>query len=248
MKKSRKPDITVSSKSGHVSRILAAASDIFLEKGYEETSTALIAQRAKVSKRELYANFNDKRDILAAVITQLQTEMQSRADIGWSSNDEPRQVLIDAGTRLLEFINSEKFGNLLRIVVAESFRDPRSAAKFYQLGPGRGRKQTAVFMRRHMKSGYLRKADPLTAADVFLDLVISSRRLTEVILGQKHEGQDTKSHVHAAVKVFLHFYKNEPNRDDAARLERPPERLRIQARSRPGNQCGKRQLAETSSN
>jgi TetR/AcrR family transcriptional regulator, mexJK operon transcriptional repressor len=220
MKKSLKPDITVSSKSGHVSRILAAASEIFLDKGYDETSTAQIAQRAKISKRELYSNFTDKRDILAAVVTQLQTEMQSQADIGWSSNDEPRQVLLNAGTRLLEFINSEKFGKLLRIVVAESFSDPTSAAKFYQLGPGRGRRQTAAFMRRHMKSGYLRRADPLKAADVFLDLVISSRRLTEVILGQKHEGQDTKSHLQAAVEVFLHFYRSgTPDGDTRFRVE-----------------------------
>ena len=229
MKKNRKREIDGPGKFDHESRILTAASEIFLEKGYEETSTAEIAQRAKVSKRELYANFADKRDILAAVITQLQTEMQSQANISWSSNDELRTVLIDAGTRLLAFINSEKFGQLLRIVVAESFRDPASAAKFYQLGPGRGRKQTAVFMRRHMNSGHLRKADALTAADLFLDLVISSRRLTEVILGQKHEGQAAKSHVREAVEVFLHYYRNEePDRDGTrAEGERPPKRLRF---------------------
>jgi TetR/AcrR family transcriptional regulator, mexJK operon transcriptional repressor len=234
MKKSRKLGIDVSRKFDHESRILAAASEIFLEKGYEETSTADIAQRAKVSKRELCSNFAEKRDILAAVITQLQTEMQSQADISWSSNDDLRKVLIDAGTRLLRFINSEKFGQLLRIVVAESFRDPTTAAKFYQLGPGRGRKQTAVFMRRHMKSGHLRKADPLTAADVFLDLIISSRRLTEVILGRKHEGLDTESHVQEAVSVFLRYYGTGDSDRDGAQLEseRPPKRKRVHARGK----------------
>jgi TetR/AcrR family transcriptional regulator, mexJK operon transcriptional repressor len=206
MKVSHKRRIDERNKRDHESRILAAAGEIFLEKGYEETSTDEIARRAKVSKRELYSNFSDKRDILSAVITQLQNEMRSQADISWSSTDDLRTVLLDVGARLLAFINSERFGKLLRIVVAQSFRNPSSAEKFYRLGPGRGRDQTAVFMRRRMKAGDLRKADPREAADAFLDLVISSRRLTEVILAQQHEGEDTKVHVRRAVEIFVHYY------------------------------------------
>src|SRR5947208_221856 len=156
-------------QNDHQGRILAAAAEIFLEKGYEETSTAEIARRAKVSKRELYSNFADKRDILAAVITQLQAEIQSKANISWSSTADLGKVLFKAGMQLREFINSEKFGKLFRIVAAESFRDPALAQRFYELGPGRGRRDTAAFMRRHMKAGNLRKADPLHAADAFLD-------------------------------------------------------------------------------
>ena len=187
-------------------RILAVAAELFLEKGYEETSTADIAGGAKVSKRELYSNFADKRDILAAVITQLQSEMVSQANISWSSTGDLRTVLMEAGVHLLDFINSEKFGKMFRIVAAESFRDPVSAEKFYQLGPGRGRNQTATFMRRYIKAGKLRKANPLEAADDFLDLVISSRRLTAVVLGQRPEGRNTKTHVKHAVEVFLRYY------------------------------------------
>lgn len=44
---------------------------IFLEKGYEETSTAEVAGRARVSKLEPYSTFSDKRDIIAAVISDL---------------------------------------------------------------------------------------------------------------------------------------------------------------------------------
>jgi AcrR family transcriptional regulator len=194
--------------SDHENRILAAASEIFLEKGYEETSTADIARRASVSKRELYSNFADKRDILTAVITQLQSQMQVRADISLSSCDELRTVLLKTGTNILKFIRSEKFSKLFRIVAAESFRDPVTAGKFYELGPGRGRGQTAAFMRRQMKGGNLRKSDPLQAADDFLDLVISSRQLTAIALGQQVRGRATNTHVRHAVNLFLHYYGN----------------------------------------
>ena len=57
------------------------------------------------------------------------------------------------GYRNLNFIVSKKFRNVFRIVAAESFHDPLAARKFYLLGPGAGRQQTAKFLERQMKSG-----------------------------------------------------------------------------------------------
>jgi len=201
------PESAMAEKTDHQGRILDAAAEIFLEKGFEETSTAEIATRARVSKRELYSNFSDKSDILAAVITELQAQIQAEANIGWSSSGELRTVLTKAGTRILEFVHSERFGKLLRIVAAETFRDPVSARKFYLLGPGMGRDSTAAFIKRHMQAGNLRKADPLQAASDFLDLVISARYITAVVLGQSHEARQPRSHVRHAVDVFLSYYR-----------------------------------------
>ncbi len=49
-------------------RILHAAFDAFMTVGYAKTSMLAIATRARVSKRDLYANFADKAAILAACI------------------------------------------------------------------------------------------------------------------------------------------------------------------------------------
>ncbi len=201
---------TASLNRDHQTRILDAATEMFLENGFESTVTADIARLARVSKRELYTFFADKRAILAAVIAQLQSEIQSQANVSWTSSDDIRKVLTTAGTDILNFINSEKFGKLFRIVAAETFRDPVSAAKFYLLGPGMGRENTAGFIKRQMRGGHLRKADPLRAADDFLDLVISARHLTAVVLGQEHEVLNPRKHVNHAVEMFLCFYGAPP--------------------------------------
>src|SRR5438045_6209484 len=103
----RMPVAEIGERNDHQGRILDAATEIFLEKGFEETSTAEIASRARVSKRELYSNFSDKRDIPAAVVTELQAQIQAEANISWSSSEELKTVLTKAGTRILEFIHSE---------------------------------------------------------------------------------------------------------------------------------------------
>src|SRR4051812_24622914 len=48
--------------------ILSAAFLVLMEQGYAGASTLEIATRAKVSKRELYAEFGSKRGILEALI------------------------------------------------------------------------------------------------------------------------------------------------------------------------------------
>lgn len=201
-----KPKDTQTQTMDHQTRILEAASEVFLEFGFEKTSTAEIARRARVSKRELYSCFKDKRAILTAVITQLQQEIHSHMNIRWSSSDNIRLVLSQSGTAILSFIMSERFGKLFRIVAAESFHDPLSAQQFYLLGPAAGRDDTATFLARQMKLGTLRKVDPLQAADDFLDLIISSRFMTAVVLGQSDAIPEVRVHVKHAIDMFLAFY------------------------------------------
>ena len=191
----------------HRARILEAATEAFLESGFENTSTAEIASRAKVSKRELYIHFQDKRDLLAAAVAQLQADIQSQANVSWSSGGDLREVLSHAGIEILRFINSDRFGKLFRIVAAESFHDPVSSRMFYLLGPAIGRKNTAAYLKRQMAAGHLRTADPMQAADDFLDLLVSSRFLTALVLGQKRRLQKPHSHVEHAVDVFLSYYR-----------------------------------------
>ncbi len=197
-------------QKSHRERIIESATDLFFERGYEKTNTEKIAQRARISKREVYLHFADKREILAAVITEVQSEMQSRMDADWSSPGEIKEVLIRAATAIQHFILSERFGKLVRIVAAVSYHDPAMVAQFFDMGPNRGRLATARYLKEQMKSGRLRRADHLKAADDFLDLVIGARLMTAVILGHTDSGRRKPTNVKHAVEVFLAIYAPQP--------------------------------------
>jgi AcrR family transcriptional regulator len=192
--------------SDHRARILESATKAFLGNGYETTSTAEIARYARISKRELYSHFQDKRDVLDAVITELQADIQAQANSSWNSRGDVREVLTRAGTEILRFVRSDRFCKLLRIVASESFRDPISSRKFYLLGPAMGRKNTTAFLKRHMAAGDLRKTNPVQAADDFLDILVSSQYLTAVVLGQVPRIPRARVHVAHAVDLFLSYY------------------------------------------
>ncbi len=102
-------------------RILSAASDVFLATGFEKTSTAEIARLARVSKRELYLHFSDKRALLAAVVDDLQRGIGGRMDSLWASTESMEDVLLNSAKVIQSFILSERFGKLVRIVAAEAY-------------------------------------------------------------------------------------------------------------------------------
>lgn len=56
--------------------ILISAFSVLMEQGYAGASTLEIATRAKVSKRELYAEFGSKRGILEALIASTSARMK----------------------------------------------------------------------------------------------------------------------------------------------------------------------------
>src|SRR6201996_1730216 len=83
-------------------RILEAAFAAFTEAGFAETSTLEIATRARVSKRELYALFGSKQEMLVACISERARRLRMPADL-----PEPRDratlanVLSSFGAQLL---------------------------------------------------------------------------------------------------------------------------------------------------
>jgi len=203
----KKPaESTTRTPQAHRERILDAATQCFLELGFERTSTAEIASRARVSKRELYTCFENKRDLLSNMVLNFQDQMQSDLRKLWTSREVPERVLPKAARILQGFILSEQFGKLLRIVASESYHNPEIARQFFDLGPNRGRKTTATYLKYQMQQGRLKQADPIRAADDFLDLVVGAQLMTAVMLGQMKDEPQRQRRAKHAVEIFLKNY------------------------------------------
>jgi AcrR family transcriptional regulator len=70
-------------------RILATASELFIEQGYDGTSLREIAERLGVTKAALYYHFQSKEQILAELLapadlllTELLTRLEAATDVG----------------------------------------------------------------------------------------------------------------------------------------------------------------------
>jgi AcrR family transcriptional regulator len=82
--------------------LIKAARALFAEKGYADTGTEEIVQRAGVTRGALYHHFRDKEDLFRAVFEELQREFLARTREGeaasgglWESLHAAFQVFLD---------------------------------------------------------------------------------------------------------------------------------------------------------
>jgi AcrR family transcriptional regulator len=155
-----------------VSRILGAAFDAFAEEGYAGVSTLDIATRAKVSKRDLYANFGSKHAVLVACI-------KSRADRIRPSPDLPaphsRQTLASTlttfATNLVLEISDPTVIATFRLGIAEATRSPEIAQALDSAGRDATRRALAELLTSAQEAGLIGPADPTEMAMQYLGLV-----------------------------------------------------------------------------
>ena len=100
-------------------RILEAAFSAFMERGFAETSTLEIATRARASKRELYAEFGSKQDMLLACIRQRAERLRLPVDLPEISDRTTLQrALVAFGAQLLREVSDPAVVTVFRLAIS----------------------------------------------------------------------------------------------------------------------------------
>ena len=114
-------------------RLLAAAADLFAEKGYEQAGVAEIARRAGVTTGAIYSRYTGKADLLQdAVKNHAPTEI-TRLLRAEDNDQSPKDILADMGEHLFH----ESTGIFIEALVAAR-RDPDLAIVLHQLATQEG--------------------------------------------------------------------------------------------------------------
>ena len=121
-------------------RILTAAFEAFLERGYAATSTLEIATRAHVSKRELYALVGNKQKMLIAAIAERAKRFKAPADMPVLHDRATLgQVLTAFGTRFVREVSDPHVVAVFRLAIAEAVQAPEVAQTLDSLARETGR-------------------------------------------------------------------------------------------------------------
>lgn len=174
---------------------------MFMQLGFDGTSIDAVADAAGMSKRTVYARYNDKNALFSAVLRDLIERWLVPIHRFQSSKSELEPMLIEIGRHLLTSALAPAAVGVYRIIVAEAARRPA----FSRLAHAEGRRPAvraiAAALRRHQTQ--LRSADLEATAEQFISLVVDSS-LRLAALGLATEAPDIDARVHAAVDLFLH--------------------------------------------
>ena len=181
-------------------RILAATTAVFLERGFERSSTNEIARRAKTSKQTLYALFPNKADLFAGVMSAHTEQLFSRHTYYIQSGTPPQQALTEIGRTVLSMFSDPEFLALYRIMVAEAHRFPELARRLWAECIDRGYKLLAEYL-HSCGIGGPRYTDAARqfASLVLGDFVLSAMLNPDLKLSSRANG----ARVQKAVQDFL---------------------------------------------
>ncbi|MGW4061109.1 TetR/AcrR family transcriptional regulator [Amycolatopsis sp. NPDC004747] len=173
--------------------IVAAATALFLELGYDRTSLARIAERSGVSRATLFKQFPTKAALFDAIVTE-----------SWSTagEEEPPPAgnvvegLATIGRRYAELLGRPRMTDLFRIVIAELPRFPELAHAQFSHGKLPYFESVRSYLRAEHEAGTVRIEDVDLAATQFLGMIanyvfwpallvpgwaVSAERVTQVV-------------------------------------------------------------------
>ena len=188
-------------------RILEAAFEAFTGRGFAETSTLEIATRARVSKRELYALFGSKQEMLIACIQERAKRLRMPADL-----PEPRdratlaRVLASFGAQLLREVSDPTVVAVFRLAIAEAVRAPEVGRMLNDIGIETSRGALRELMRR-AREAQLLDGEPAVLADHFAGLLWGNRMLGLLLdTASRPAARETVARAEAATEAFLRAY------------------------------------------
>jgi TetR/AcrR family transcriptional regulator, mexJK operon transcriptional repressor len=183
---------------------LAAAREVFREKGYADATLDDVIARSGGSRQTLYALFGGKQGLFEAIISDACETIFRGLTPEQLASRAPDAVLREVGVRYLAIVTGPDCVSLNRLIIAEAPRIPELAQQYWKLGPGRSRAFLAEFFERQIGRGLLRMSDSRAGADHFLEMLSGTLRLQCMIgLRQPPSSSEIEQIVASAVTQFM---------------------------------------------
>ena len=145
-------------------RVRNAAFSLFCERGFADTSMLEIATRAQVSKRDLYALFENKHALLADCIGERAHAMRRALDPAMPVPPNRKvlaAVLVGVGSAILRFVCQPEVLMIYRLAIAESGRAPEIARVLDASGREANQRALAEFLAKAQAQGLIGPGDPV---------------------------------------------------------------------------------------
>jgi len=192
-----------------LTKILNAATDLFLEVGYEQTSIDAILVRSGGSKSTLYAYFPTKEDLFRSVIDSVVDNSGLGAALDISSN--ARSVLTEFAVSRQRVVLSPRHRAVIGLVIAERDRFPDLAQIYWERGPQRSGRQLVTYLEALRNREILAIDDAEEAAEFFIGMIFQHwlRQLYYVNLPPPSE-ESIRARAERVVARFWAAYRRGP--------------------------------------
>ena len=182
-------------------RLLDAATEVFLEHGYDASVDMLVA-RAGVARQTFYNHFENKQCLFAEAMRNCVSDILVPLSVHTGDlRVSLKQFAHTYRQRVLSPQSIAKF----RIVTSQAQRFPELTGEDYALGLGQMLNTLSEFLLTAMAQGRMRETDPGFAAEMLLSMLAGLER-TRLLFGVASPPQDEVLRVEQIVDGFLRMF------------------------------------------
>jgi AcrR family transcriptional regulator len=190
-----------------IDRLLEAATQFFMEKGFEATSMGEIAKYAHASKETFYRHFPTKEELFQAAMLRRAEQIATEFGSALLSQVPPEIALAKFGQVVLKRLLAPEAMSFRRVMMMESVRFPELQKALHARGPARVNTALAHYLEDQVGKGRLRQMNSTVAARQFFDLVAAEMTMEANVPSMpKPTTGEIRQRVKEAIDCFLHGY------------------------------------------
>jgi AcrR family transcriptional regulator len=189
--------------------VIDAAADLFLDRGYDQTSLARVAQRAGVSKATLFKQFPTKALLFEATLLAVgHPSDRAVADPGSGDLDAG---LLELGWQYAELLMQPRTVDLIRLLIAEAPRFPELRERTFDFGTLPTLDALNRYLRAEHDAGSVTASAPEFAAQQLLGMIASAVFWPRLVhAGWSIDEAETRRSVEEAVQTIVARYGTSP--------------------------------------
>ena len=192
-------------KEARPAEIVAAALEVFVERGFATTKLAEVARRAGVTKGTVYLYFESKEALFKAVVRETIVPVIAQGeDLARSFTGSARELLERLVRVYWRLVGETALAGIPKLMMAEAATFPELTRFYYAEVVTRGHRLMAGVIERGIKNGEFRPVDVMVAAKLAMSPLMHAVVARRAFASCMPEGFDVQKYLNTHIDLYLH--------------------------------------------
>src|SRR5205814_8947314 len=185
--------------------ILAAALEVFADRGFAATKLDDVARLAGVTKGTIYLYFDSKEALFKAVVRETIVPVLAQGEaLARSFTGSARELLERLVREYWRLVGETSLAGIPKLMMAEAATFPELTRFYYDEVVTRGHRLMAGVIERGIENGEFRSVDVKVAAKLAMSPLMHAVVAKRAFLSCMPEGFNVQSYLDTHIDLYLH--------------------------------------------
>jgi AcrR family transcriptional regulator len=192
-------------KDARPEEIVAAALEVFVERGFAAAKLEDVARRAGVTKGTIYLYFENKEALFKAVIRETIVPVIAKGEaVAQAFTGSARELFEKLVREYWRLVGETALAGIPKLMMAEAGNFPALARFYYQEVAVRGQRLMASVLERGIKAGEFRPVDLAVASKLAMAPLMHAVIARRAFAACMPEGFDVGNYLDTHIDLYLH--------------------------------------------